>query len=280
MALDMPYKHNQLPSPLLMTSILTDESSRAANSCSPAAPRNGPGSDAPPLDCLTLTPHANGRLLTQNLDPLIVESYQRLGTKLLQLRAVRPFRSLVVTSPSPQEGKTLTSINLGLTLASVSPLRILLVDGDLRRGSLGRFLDGDGRPGLSNLLDGSAGLESVIFKTKDSRVNFLLRGTSNSSTAELLHSVQLKAYFAELSEKFDIVIVDSPPVNLLSDVQLIAASCDVVLLVSRAFSTTRRALESATRDLAPFEVIGAVLNGGSPMRGYKKYSHYYYHDKK
>ncbi len=222
----------------------------------------------------------SARLLTIQPDPVVVESYRRLRTKLLQLQAERPFRSLVVTSPSPQEGKTLTCINLGLSLAMLSSFRVLLVDGDLRRGTLGEYLGAEDQPGLSNLLDSSASLQNVLFEASPSGVHFLLRGTATASPAELLNSVQLKACMRSLTDRFDFVIVDSPPVNLLTDVQLIANSCDAVLLVARSFSTTRKSLESAARELRSFNVIGSVLNGVPPTREYKKFREYYYPERK
>ena len=93
--------------------------------------------------------------------------------------------------------------------------------------------------------------------------------------AELLHSSQLSAHFRSMTEQFDLVLVDSPPVNLLTDTQLLAANCDAVLLVTRAFATSRKALEKAVQDLTPFRVIGTVLNGGARVRSYGGYKGYY-----
>jgi Mrp family chromosome partitioning ATPase len=77
-----------------------------------------------------------------------------------------------------------------------------------------------------------------------------------------------------MTEQFDLVLVDSPPANLVTDVQLLAANCDAVLLVARAFSTTRKAFEEAVHNLQPFRVIGTVLNGGTAKRSYR-YNEYY-----
>jgi Mrp family chromosome partitioning ATPase len=78
-----------------------------------------------------------------------------------------------------------------------------------------------------------------------------------------------------MAEHFDLILVDSPPVNVITDVQLLAGNCDAVLLVARAFSTTCKALEKAAQDLAAFRVLGTVLNAGTPAHaGYKKYGGY------
>jgi capsular exopolysaccharide synthesis family protein len=189
----------------------------------------------------------------------------------------------VVTSPGPQEGKTVTVVNLGLSFAMLPDLKILVVDGDLRKGSLGKWLRAGEQPlrvgeqpGLSNLLDGSAKLEDVVLKSDDGPLHFLVRGTSSTAPAELLHSMDLRKHFQRMGELFDLVLVDSPPVNLITDTQLLAASCDAVLLIARAFQTTRKAFEKATQDLAPFRVIGTVLNGGTKTQPYRKYGGSYY----
>jgi Mrp family chromosome partitioning ATPase len=128
----------------------------------------------------------------------------------------------------------------------------------------------DGQPGLSNLIDGSAQLQDVVLRTELTTMQFIVRG--NSQVPDL-HSSQLSCHFQRLTEQFDLVLVDTPPVNLVADVQLLAASCDAVMLVTRAFSTTRNAYEKALQDLRPFNLIGTVLNAGKAENNY--YHGYY-----
>jgi Mrp family chromosome partitioning ATPase len=89
-----------------------------------------------------------------------------------------------------------------------------------------------------------------------------------------LHASHFAEHFQKLSQTFDLILIDSPPVNLLADVQLLAANSDAVLLVARAFSTTRKALEKAAQELAPFRLIGAVLNAGVAPRSGGYYGYY------
>jgi capsular exopolysaccharide synthesis family protein len=208
------------------------------------------------------------RLIPHAVDSAVVEHYRRLRTKILQQHATKRFQSLVVTSANPGEGKSVTTLNLGLSFAMLPNFRVVVVDGDLRKGSLGKWLGVGGLPGLSNLIDGSAKLEDVVLKSDDSPMCFVLRGTSQAPPAELLNSADLSGHFRRLGEHFDLILVDSPPVNLITDTQLLAASCDAVLLVVRAFSTARKAFEKTVQDLAPFRVIGTVLNGGAETHGY------------
>ena len=96
-------------------------------------------------------------LLSRASDSVVVEFYRRLRTKIIQQQAVKPFRSLIVTSPNPQEGKTLTAMNSwDLIFAMLPSFKVLMVDGDLRRGSLSRGLGLGDQPGFSDLIDGSA----------------------------------------------------------------------------------------------------------------------------
>jgi len=212
------------------------------------------------------------RLIPHTVNPAVVERYRMLRTKIMQERGKKPFRSLVVASASPREGKTVTVLNLALSFATLPSFKILVVDGDMRRGNLGDWLGIDhDRPGLSNLIDGSAQLGEVILKSEELPLDVIVRGNTQVHD---LHLSQFTSHFRKMTERYDLVLVDSPPVNLITDVQLLATSCDAVLLVARAFSTTRKALEQAVQNLQSFRVIGTVLNAGT-NQGSIRYQGYY-----
>ena len=215
------------------------------------------------------------RVLPHIADSAVLEHYRRLRTKLLQENEARPFRSLVIASSNPEEGKTVTAVNLALSFAMLPSCRVLLVDGDLRKGSLGKWLGVEGPPGLSNLVEGTSSFGQVVLKSADVPCHFMLRGNSKLSAAELLNSVRLKESLRQMSAEYDLVVVDSPPLALVTDAQLLAGCCDAALLVVRAFSTTRKAVEQALRELQPSRVIGTVLNAGSSGRIYRRYNQYY-----
>jgi protein-tyrosine kinase len=219
----------------------------------------------------TIRVDKRARLIPNATDPVVVERYRMLRTKILQEREAKFFRSLVITSASPQEGKTVTVLNLALSFASLPSFKVLVVDGDMRRGTLGDWLGIDkNRPGLSNLIEGSAELEQVLLKSEELSMHVIPRGNAQVSDLQPSH---LSAHLRPLAEQFDLVLVDSPPVNLITDVQIIAASCDAILLVARAFSTTSKGIEEAVDKLQSFRLIGTVLNAGTPRRsrGYKGY---------
>jgi capsular exopolysaccharide synthesis family protein len=211
------------------------------------------------------------RLIPHATDLAVVEHYRRLRTKILQKREEKPFKTLLVTSASPQEGKSVTVLNLGLSFAMLPDFKVLVVDGDLRRGSLGRWLGvADTQPGLSDVVNGTLRLEDAILRSEKIPMPFIVRGTAHVPD---VHASQFEILFQQLAEQFDLVILDSPPVNLLADVQLLASSSHAVLLVARSFVTNRRALEKAARDLESFNVIGTVLNAATEKKS--RYYGYY-----
>jgi capsular exopolysaccharide synthesis family protein len=214
----------------------------------------------------------DARLIPFAIDSSVVEHYRRLRTKIMQEQEVKPFRSLVVTSAAPQEGKTVTVLNLALSFSALPSFRVLVIDGDTRKGTLGNWLGvSNDQPGLSNLLDGSARLEDVVLKSDQVPMHFMVRGNAQIQD---MHPSRYANYFQRLRDAFDLVLVDSPPANLLVDVQMLAANTEAVLLVARAFSTSRKAFAKAVQELTPFRLLGVVLNAGVPPRS-RSYRGYY-----
>lgn len=214
-------------------------------------------------------------LLPHVTDGVILEHYRKLRTKLLQEKEARPFHILLVASPNPLEGKTVTAINLALSFAMLPSCKVLLVDGDLRKGSVGKVLGIEQRPGLSDLVAGSVRLMDAAVKIEELPLHVLLRGTSEVPPAELLNSPNLKNHFLEMVESFDLVVVDSPPLNLVTDAQLLAKCCDATLFVARAFSTTVKSFQKAAQELQQYRVLGTILNGGDRAHVYRRYHNYY-----
>ena len=213
-------------------------------------------------------------LMPHTEDNCIVEQYRKLRTKLQQENEAKPIHSLLVASPGPGEGKTVTVMNLALSFAMLPDFKVLVIDGDLRKGSVAKWLGLQGVAGLSNVIDGSAKLEEVIFKGEDLHIYFMPAGTSQKPAAELLTSPALGKSIQDLAEHFDLILMDSPPVNLLTDAQMLAASCDAILLVARAFTTSSKALQKTLAELSSHRLVGTVLNGGMRGREYKNYYGY------
>jgi capsular exopolysaccharide synthesis family protein len=206
-------------------------------------------------------------LIPNAMDDAVVERYRRLRTKILQQHAIKPIKSLLVASPGPGEGKTVTTLNLAWSFGLLPLYKVLVIDGDLRKGTIGETLGVDGGLGLRDVIEGKARLEDVVLSADEAPFQFMLSGASKTPAAELLTSPRLRSIIVEMTQYFDLVLVDSPPVTLMSDAQTLAASCDGVLLVARAFATTNKAFEKALQDLQPFRIIGTILNAAVRQQG-------------
>lgn len=215
------------------------------------------------------------RLIPNSVES-VSEHYRRLRTKILQQHQIKPFRILLVASSSPQEGKTVTTMNLGLSFAMIPSFKVLVIDGDMRRGSIGQWLGlGKDRAGFSDLIEGTARLEDVVLKCDSTPAHFIVRGNSTMSPPELLHSPRMGSQLRTIADYYDLVLVDSAPLSMVTDTQLLVNHCDAVLLSARAFHSTRKSLELAARELHGFRIVGTVLNGGTRPKSY--YKGYYKH---
>jgi protein-tyrosine kinase len=251
----------------------TDETPSGSEERTPVLPAGGSRSDLSGIPARVVL-NQSTPLIPHAVDVAVVEYYRRLRAKIIQEQERKPFCSVVVTSPAPQDGKSVTALNLALSFGMLPSYRVLLVDGDLRKGSLEKMLGVGDHPGLNNLIEGSAELEDVVLKCDEIPVYFMTRGSAATPPAELLHSSRLVPQLRKMTEHFSLVLVDSPPVNLVADAQLLAAGCDAVLLIARAFATTRKALQKAVQDLSPYRMIGTVLNQGMRAELYRHYKHY------
>lgn len=198
------------------------------------------------------------------------ESYRSLRTSLQFLRHERQLRSLVITSPAAAEGKTSTVANLGALFAQAGE-RVVVISGDLRRPRLGQFFRVDEDTGLTSVLLGHRSLDDVIQQVAGHRNLWTLAaGPVTSNPAELLNSAAARDIFAALRTKFDLVLIDSPPVLPVTDAVVLSKAADATLLVVAAGQTKRgdlqRAAEKFEQVSAP--VVGIVLNEVSKQAGY------------
>src|SRR5262245_9484289 len=191
----------------------------------------------------------------------IAERYRRLRLKLEAPSAEgAPRQVIVVTSAIPEEGKTTTSLNLALAMAEDRDRRTLLIDGDLRRPSVTRYVTPQPTLGLSDVLTGAAPLDHVLVELKASRLTMLPSGAPNPNPLELLQSDYLGGVFAELRRRFDRIVVDTPPTVPFTDAAVMNSVADGAILVVRARKTTRPLIERARQSLAHGVLLGVVLN--------------------
>jgi capsular exopolysaccharide synthesis family protein len=191
----------------------------------------------------------------------IAERYRRLRLKLDAPHADgSPRQVIIVTSAIPEEGKTTTSLNLALAMAEDRDRRTLLVDADLRRPSVTRYITPQPTLGLSEVLTGAAPLDHVLVEIKSSRLTILPSGAATPNPLELLQSDYLGGVFAELRRRFDRIIVDTPPTVPFTDAAVMNAVADGAILVVRARKTTRPLIERARQSLGNGSLLGVVLN--------------------
>src|SRR4029078_975880 len=151
------------------------------------------------------------------LDPKSVaaESCRALRTNILFMSPDRPIRTMVVTSPSPQEGKTTTAINLGVTMAEAGG-RVLLIDTDMRRPRIHRSFGVGNQTGISTVIVGKATLEDAIKRTDVPNLDVLTCGPVPPNPSELLHTDRFRDVLADCGRIYDRIILDSPPTSAVT----------------------------------------------------------------
>ena len=207
----------------------------------------------------------------------LVESYKFLQTNLeFAATDIHGSRSLLITSSSPEEGKTTTAVNLAVSMAREGK-RVVLVDADLRKPSLNQLFDLGSHAGLTNLISGSATLEEALADTSVENLRVIPTGPLPPDATLVLRSPKMKGVLEELETKADIIIFDSPPLLSVTDPMLVAPLVDGALLVvdvhRTGIGTVKRGAETLIQ--ASPAVVGTVLNKVTAQGG-AYYSYYYY----
>jgi len=205
--------------------------------------------------------------LVAYFDPkaVISEQYKILTTNILSLNKGRPPKTIAITSSIAAEGKTVSALNLALTLSHATHKpRIVLIDADLRRGQLLNYLGSTARPGLSEFLQGKASLEEILFSLDDiDHLSFIASGAVPVNPVELLSSAPMRELIVTLRDKYNFVLIDTPPVIPVTDAVIIGSNVEGVLLVIKAGDTQQGMVTRAIELLAQAHsnIIGHVLTG-------------------
>ncbi len=236
-----------------------------------------------------ITHHASGEngfhdhLLTslKPRDP-IVDTYRTLRSNIQFASLDKPLKSLLVTSSLPGEGKSLNSANIAISFAELGK-KVCIVDGDLRKPRQHQIFGERKSPGLTDCLVRDLPLEKVVLPTHVPNLYLIPCGTIPPNPAEMIASQKMTDFIAGLEKKFDLVIFDSPPLNVVTDPVLFATKVSYVALIIKFAETNRRivneALTSLERSRTP--VLGVILNGvklGAGYGYYRSYYSYYYAD--
>ncbi|WP_406700171.1 polysaccharide biosynthesis tyrosine autokinase [Singulisphaera sp. Ch08] len=200
------------------------------------------------------------------------ESYRSLRTSLQFDRRQKPHQVILVTSPYPGDGKTTTASNLAISLA-LAGRKVLLIDADLRNPSQHRVFDRSRERGLTLMLNGVLPFDQVVQPTSVPGLDLLTAGQEVRSPAELLASHGLSEHLEDIRRAYQVVIIDSSPLLVVTDPSILAAEVDGILLVTRASQTRRRDAMRVAELLKALgtPVLGAVLNGTTPEPCYYPY---------
>jgi protein-tyrosine kinase len=209
------------------------------------------------------------------------EEFRTLRTRLNHLQQLSPIHNIVVTSPSPAEGKSFAAVNLALAEAQLAGNPTLLADFDFRRPIVHNMFQLERSPGITDYLLGKAQLHEVIKKIAGSNLYVMPAGEAVINPLELLNLQEVKVMLDRLPQIFNWVILDSPPLLFAADANLLSTMCHGTMLVVRIGATTIDSVTRAMQSLCQNNVLGIVVNGARRGELYSKYTYYhsYYYSK-
>lgn len=201
----------------------------------------------------------------------IVESYKNIRTNILSLLNKNGGNVLAITSPNAGEGKSTTAINIAITLSQLNK-KVVLLDADSRRPSINKRLKIDSEIGCVDYLCGNNKIDDIIVNYNN-YLDVIISGTKAKNPTELFSSENYESLINQLKERYDYVVIDTPPINPVSDSLIISQKCDALVMVLRAGSTTFYSFNKAYEALKvlDIDISGVILNGSgsNPSYSYK-----------
>lgn len=230
----------------------------------------------------------SSRLLLENaqiqpdLKFRIEEAYKTIRANIMFSAIKKGCKTIVITSALPNEGKTTTTVNLAVTISQADQ-RVLLIDGDLRKPKIHQYFSLSNAPGLTNYLSDtisgkkSADLFSIIHPTQYENLSVICSGSIPPNPAELLGSDFMADFLEQASNDFDYIIIDTPPVNVVSDSLPLIRESDGVVLIVRSNQSTHPELQKALSSLEFIDakILGFVVNFTESKAGKYKSSYSY-----
>jgi len=220
--------------------------------------------------------HRSSSLITKDTAFTIVEAYKAARTNLVfSLGASKGCKRIIITSANPGEGKTTTTLNLAIAFAQMDA-KVLVLDGDLRKPRIYRHLQLERKNGLSDVLCGLIDLEQAIHHCPEQGIDCITSGQIPPNPAELLSSDAMGTLLERLSERYDYIFIDTPPVTIVTEAALMARFAHGVVIVARQNYTIHESLMKARENLnfADAKILGYILNDVST--GKYGYGRYYY----
>jgi capsular exopolysaccharide synthesis family protein len=231
--------------------------------------------DRIPVERVDVVPSSRLVMITDPRSPG-ADRVRFLRMRLHEIRRRAKLKSIVITSPLPDDGKSTIALNLATALAEGGKRSVLLVEADLHQPALAKVLEVAARPGLAECIEESADPLLSLWHLDPLHVYILQAGLARGNPTELLQSVALPKLLERLSPYFEWILVDTPPVAPLTDALTISRVVDGTLLVVRAERTPKDVVEEAVEQIGTRHLIGIVLNAASGLnKVYSKYTKYY-----
>ncbi len=216
------------------------------------------------------------RILNDKTTFDVRESFNELRTNIVFSMSSKGTKKVLITSSIASEGKSTTCLNMAITFAEAGT-KTLLIDCDLRVPNIGKLLNDDSKKGLSNILVNDCTIEEALHPTQYKNLDVILSGSIPPNPTELLASDAMQALMDELSGKYDYILLDAPPVNVVTDAVIISRLATGVVVVCRQYVADKKMLGATVEKLqfANAKILGIVLNDVAvAKKGYGKYSKY------
>jgi len=211
-------------------------------------------------------------------DQIFREHFKALRSKLEYKAEMLGWKVLGVTSSIAGEGKTLTCAKIAMSLASTKRKKVLLVDADIRKADLSRGVGNPIQPGLTEYLLGNTDIRNVLRKSKVPGLDTISSGALVPAPADLLAGDGFRVFIREARERYDVVLLDTPPVLAVADTMAMREQVDGFLFIYRVGYTPLSMFLQATEEIGEKKILGVVLNGVEPKseRYYGRYYGHYY----
>lgn len=209
------------------------------------------------------------------------EEFRTLRTRLNHLQGLQPIHTIVVTSPSPAEGKSMGAVNLALAESHLADNNTILCDFDFRRPIVHNLFQVDRSPGITDYLLGKATMDQIVKKIAGTNLSILPAGEAVINPLELLNLPKVKELISNLEKVYNWVVLDTPPLLFAADANLLSTMSDGTVLVVRLGVTTVDSITRAIQSLCENNILGTVVNGARRGELYSKYTYYhtYYYSK-
>ncbi|MGV3487231.1 MAG: CpsD/CapB family tyrosine-protein kinase [Tuberibacillus sp.] len=203
-----------------------------------------------------------GLVVYYHQDSMISEQYRRVYTNIKYCQTDEAHRCIAVVSPGYKAGRTTTTLNLGASIAQLGE-NVLLIDGDLRQPMMHTLFKTENTIGLSTILQGSTTLEEAVNQTGLNTLDILTSGPIFANPAKLLGALTMNRLVQEALNRYDIVLMDTPPFLEVTDANIIASVCSGVLFVIKQGKTKSDKIIETKRllELSGSKVIGSMMNG-------------------